>query len=167
MSRPLGDANVPADAGHLEIQEHVLALGRATGRHGTFEVPTRPLDPRHSTDVGLRDHRHHVRILAECWNTFGDLGAAVRATTRKAVEAAETWPQDRIATVWVVRDTATNRRLLARYPEILAAAFPGSSRGWVQALTRPDAAPPVHPGLVWFDAATGRLREHRRARMTG
>jgi transcriptional regulator with XRE-family HTH domain len=172
FSRPLGEPHGPADTGHLEIQEHVLRLARATGRHGTFELPTRPTDPARSTDVGLRDDRHHVLIQVECWNTFGDLGAAVRATNRKIAEAAAhaiaTTPGDaetpRVAAVWVVRATAANRALLARYPHIIEAAFPGSSRRWVQALTL-GGAPPVEPGLVWFDPATHRLTEHRRVRM--
>jgi transcriptional regulator with XRE-family HTH domain len=167
LSRPLGHGrSEPADAGHLLIHEHMLALARATGRPGTFELPSRPTDPSRSTDVGIRDPRHRIRILAECWNTIGDLGAAVRATSRKQAGAAATWPDDRIATVWVVSATASNRALLARYPHILAAGFPGSSRRWLRALTRPEMVPPAQPGIVWFDPATGRLTEHRRATMT-
>lgn len=167
LTRALDEPRGPADTGHLQIQEHVLGLAHTTGRRGTFELPTRPLDPSRSTDVGIRDIRHRVRILAECWNTFGDLGAAARGTHRKASEAAATWPEDRIATVWVVRATAANRRLLARYPHILAASFPGSSRAWVRALVRGDIAPPVEPGIVWYDAGAGRLSEHRRATISG
>ena len=62
FSRPLDQPRGPADAGHLQIQEHVLALARASGRHGTFELPTRPSDPNRSTDVGLRDDRHQALI---------------------------------------------------------------------------------------------------------
>lgn len=172
FSRPLAEPRGPADAGHLEIQEHVLRLARATGRHGTFELPTRPGDPSRSTDVGIRDDRHRALIQAECWNTFGDLGAALRATNRKTAEAAAhaiaTIARDaepyRVATVWIVRASATNRRLLATYPHIIDAAFPGSSRRWVAALEHGEP-PPVDPGMVWFDPATGRLTEHRRATM--
>src|SRR5918996_950216 len=123
FSRPVGAAVETADAGHLHIQEHILRLARATGRPGTFELPTRPDDPSRSTDVGIRDPRQHARVLVECWNTFGDLGGAIRSTRRKEQEAAATWPDDRIATVWVVRATVANRALLSRYPEILDAAF--------------------------------------------
>lgn len=166
LSRPLGHGRAePADAGHLRIQEHVLALASATGRAGTFELPTSPLDPSRSTDVGIRDARYRCRILAECWNTFGDLGAATRATHRKSAEAHATWPDDRVVTVWIVRGTSANRALLARYPRILDASFPGSSRQWVRALTDGDIPPPSEPGLVWFDPASGRLTEHRRATM--
>jgi len=163
LSKALGEPRTPDDAGHLEIQEFVLALATATGRDGTFELPTRPSDPTRSTDVGIRDVRNCCRILAECWNTFGDLGAAVRATHRKAAEAAATWPAERVTTVWIVRATAANRAIMARYPHILAAAFPGSSRRWVHALTNGAVQPPDEPGIVWFDPATGRLTEHRRA----
>jgi transcriptional regulator with XRE-family HTH domain len=163
LTRPLGEPrDAPRDAGHLEIQEFLLAQAAKLGRHGTFELPTRPLDPSRSTDVGLRDPDHRTRIMAECWNTFGDVGAATRATARKAAEAAAAWPDDRIATVWVVRATATNRALLARIPSILDAAFPGSSRAWVAALIA-GTQPPRDPGLVWFDAATGRLTERPRS----
>jgi transcriptional regulator with XRE-family HTH domain len=161
FTRPLGEKRGTSDSGHLEIQEHVLGLAHATGRAGTFELPTRPTDPSRSTDVGILDVPHRTRILAECWNTFGDLGAAVRATHRKAAEAAATWPDDRIATVWIVRASAANRQLLARFPHIVDATFPGSSRRWFKALTSPEQAPPNEPGIVWFDPSTGRLSEHR------
>ena len=163
FSRPLeARAAEPADAGHLRIQEYLLARASATGRPGTFEVPTRPDDPRRSTDVGIIDRRHATRIQAECWNVIGDLGAAARATHRKVAEAAATWPDDRIASVWVVAATAANRAILARYPHVLGSAFPGSSRAWVRALEQGTEAP-HQPGLVWFDPARGRLTEWRRA----
>ena len=162
FSRPLDESRSTTDAGHLEIQEHILKLARATGRGGTFELPTRPIDPGRSTDVGLHDAARRTRIHVECWNTFGDLGAAVRATNRKQAEAAATWRDDRIATVWVIRATAANRAFLARFPHIVDAAFPGSSRAWVRALTQ-GTPPPSDQGIVWFDAATGRLVERRRA----
>lgn len=172
FSRPLDAPRGLADAGHLEIQEHMLGLGRATGRHGTFELPTRPTDPSRSTDVGIRDDRNRVLIQAECWNTFGDLGAAIRATNRKTAEAgahaiataAGDGDPYRVATVWVVRGSAGNRALLARYPHIVDAAFPGSSRRWMAALAT-GTEPPIEPGLVWFDPGTYRLTEHRRATM--
>jgi transcriptional regulator with XRE-family HTH domain len=169
FSRPLGEPRGLADAGHLEIQEHTLRLARLTGRHGTFELPTRPTDPARSTDVGLRDDRHRVLIQVECWNTFGDLGAAVRATHRKAAEASAhaiaTMVGDaapyRVATVWVVRATAANRALIARYPHLFATTFDGSSRRWTSAMTD-GGAPPTRPGLVWFDSSSRRLIAWRR-----
>jgi hypothetical protein len=118
----------------------------------------------------VRDDVHRVLILAEGWNTFGDFGAAVRDTHRKQAEAEahaaaghrlDDAPPYRVVSVWVVRATASNRALVARYPHIIDATFPGSSRRWVSALSDGDE-PPVEPGMVWFDPATGRLFERRR-----
>lgn len=110
-------------------------------------------------------------IQVECWNTFGDLGAAVRSTHRKTAEAeahaiatnvGDARPY-RVATVWVVRATAANRALLARFPNIIDASFPGSSRRWCRALVD-GTEPPDEPGIVWFDPARRELTEHRRPR---
>ena len=115
----------------------------------------------------VRDQRHRVLFIEEAWNTFGDVGAAVRSTNRKAAEATDLaatiddGPDYRVAMVWVVRDSAGNREIVGRYPEIIAAAFPGSSRDWVRALTT-SAAPPKRAGLVWYDASRHRLHEWRR-----
>jgi hypothetical protein len=172
LSRPLGEVRAVVDAGHLEIQEHLLRLARSTGRAASFELPTRPSDPSRSIDVGIRDVRNRVLIIEEAWNTFGDLGAAIRATNRKSAEAADlaatidAGPPYRVATVWIVRASATNRSLLARYPEIVRAAFPGSSSDWVACLTT-SAAPPGDAGLVWFDPGTRRIHPRRAGRSTG
>ena len=48
-----------------------------------------------------------------------------------------------------------------RYPELFASRFPGSSRGWVDALTK-GTPPPGQPGLVWSDVAGTRLFAWRR-----
>ena len=61
----------PADAGHLAIQELVMRVGRGAGFQRTFELPTRPANPTHATDVGLRDDRGRRLILVECWKTIG------------------------------------------------------------------------------------------------
>ena len=167
FSRPnYADRHV-ADAGHLKIQELLLALAQHAGRTGSFELPTRPSDPSRSADVVVIDEPNHCLIVQEAWNTFGDLGAAVRSTNRKAVEAedltvaiAKRGPL-RVAVVWVVRASATNRAVVSRYPHVFATAFPGSSRRWVRALMG-TAAPPEERGLVWADPAIGRLFEWRR-----
>jgi transcriptional regulator with XRE-family HTH domain len=156
----------PADAGHLAMQELVLRLARATGRSGSFELATRPAEPWRSIDVGQVDERHRSLTVVECWNTIGDIGAAARASTRKRAEAdaaavARWGAGGRAALVWVVRATARNRRLVAQYPEIFAARFPGSSRRWVEALVE-GRPPPDADGLVWADNGGTRLFEWRR-----
>ena len=172
LTKPLGETHQPADAGHLAMQERLLELARATGRTASFELPTRPADPRYSIDVCTGDTRHRVLLIQEAWNTFGDLGAAVRSTNRKTAEAhdlaatLDDGPPFRVATVWIVRPSAANRALVGRYPQIFGSAFPGSSRSWARALTT-GTAPPREPGLVWLDPTSGRITEWRRASGAG
>jgi transcriptional regulator with XRE-family HTH domain len=157
----------PTDAGHLAIQELILRLGRAAGYRGTFELPTRPDDPRRSVDVGLRDDRGCRLLLVEAWNTFGNVGASVRSTNRKIAEAdglaATIWGEARheVRACWVVRATRRNRELVARYPELFASRFPGSSARWVRALTS-GSKPPAEQGLLWCDVNATRLFAWRR-----
>ena len=160
-------AGETADAGHLAIQELVLRLGRAAGYAASFELSTRPAEPWRSADVGLRDDTRRRLILVECWNTIGDVGAASRASERKRADAealaAARWGEEPATpgVVWVVRATARNRALVARYPEVFAARFPGSSAGWLRALLQ-GTAPPNQPGLCWCDVAATRLFAWRR-----
>ena len=90
----------PADAGHLAMQELVLRLGRMNGYVGDFELPTRPAEPWRSIDVVLASPTRRIMILAECWNTFGDIGAAARASMRKAAELAATAAAGGARTLW-------------------------------------------------------------------
>lgn len=153
----------PRDAGHLAAQELVLRLARRHGRRADFELPTHPADPARSIDVALRDDAARAFIVVEIWNRLDDLGAAARATTRKVAEAegpavlaARDGPPYRVAICWLLVDTAANRRLVARYPEILESRFPGSSLGWVRCLTE-GLAPPNEPGLAWIDPRSARI----------
>ncbi len=156
-----------ADAGHLAMQELVLRLARAAGFATQFELATRPSEPWRSSDVALSSARQRVVIDVECWNTFGDVGAASRSSSRKVSEleraAVGKWGAEaRAAMVWVVRDTDRNHDLIARYPEIFASRFPGSSAAWVRTLT--EGGPVPHePGLIWCDLARGRLHAWRRS----
>ena len=154
-----------SDAGHLAMQELVLRLGRGAGMAPRFELATKPAEPWRSSDVALANERHRLLIGVECWNDIGDVGASSRSSTRKEAEldahAVARWGPDGGARhVWVVRATARNRDLVARYPEVFAARFPGSSRAWVEALTT-GGEPPEEPGLVWCEVGATRLYEWR------
>jgi transcriptional regulator with XRE-family HTH domain len=160
----------PRDAGHLAAQELVLGLARRHGRRADFELPTRPTDPSRSIDVALRDDAHRALIVVEIWNRLNDLGGAARATSRKASEAegpavlmARDGPPYRVAICWLLVDTVANRRLVARYPEILESRFPGSSLAWARCLAD-GSLPPNQPGLAWIDPRSGRIvpLRHRR-----
>jgi transcriptional regulator with XRE-family HTH domain len=156
-----------ADAGHLAMQELVLGIGRRAGFDGRFELSTRPAEPWRSADVGLINDAARILLIVECWNTIGDVGAAARASTRKLAEASDLavarWGDwlSSVGLVWVVRASARNRALVARYPEVFAARFPGSSAGWLATLVE-GKRPPDGPGLVWSDVAATRLVAWRR-----
>lgn len=158
----------PRDAGHLAGQELVLRLARAHGRRGTFELPTRPADPSRSIDVGIRDERERALVVTEIWNRMDDMGRATRDHDRKMAEAAalglalggDARPY-RVVGCWLLRATAANRQLVASYPEILRARFPGSSLGWVRCLGEGGPVP-AEPGIAWIDPASGRLVPIRR-----
>jgi hypothetical protein len=155
-----------ADAGHLAMQELVLRTGRAGGYRGSFELATRPAEPWRSADVGLQDDRRRRLVVAECWNTFGDIGASARSTNRKLAEvrdlAVAIWGEADayVGGVWVVRASRRNRALVARYPDVFASRLPGSSRAWLRALTE-GTKPPAEPGLIWCDVRATRLFEWR------
>ena len=107
----------PDDAGHLGIQELALRFGRLTGRQRTFELPTKPANPSFSIDVGVRDDSMRILFIEECWNTFGNINAAVRSTRRKIAEAEQLAVAIgsergayRVAAVWIVRDTRPQPR---------------------------------------------------------
>jgi transcriptional regulator with XRE-family HTH domain len=154
------------ETGHLAMQEQVLRFGRVAGFTRQFEMPTRPAEPWRSCDIGLGSARQRVAVDVECWNSFGDIGAATRSSNRKVAELAQIavayWGADaRAVLVWVVRDTARNHALVARYPEVFASRFTGSSRAWVLALTKGGPVPD-EPGLIWCDLSRGRLHPWRR-----
>jgi transcriptional regulator with XRE-family HTH domain len=165
------DTHDVADAGHLAMQELVLGITRGCGFVRQFEMPTRPSEPWRSADLGLASDARRLAIDAECWNTFGDVGAAARSSRRKLVELEELavarWGERaRARLVWIVRETARNRALIHRYPQVFASLFTGSSRGWVATLTT-GSEPPEAPGLLWCDLASGRLHAWNRPHATG
>ena len=158
---------LPADAGHLGIQELMLCIGASTGHDGTFELSTKASDPARSTDVGLKSRAGRRLVRIECINTIGDIGAAIRSSDRKQSDAEAlaiavgNGQAYSVHEVWVVRHTRRNRALIARYPHIFASRFPGSSRAWVTALMG-GTAPPREAGLIWCDVRATRIFEWRR-----
>ena len=150
------------DAGHLAIQDLILRLGRAAGYGETFELATRSRDASRSIDVCLRSDRQRRLIVAEAWNTITDVGAGARSFQRKLAEAGQLAvaiggeESYQVHGLWVVRATARNRDLVARYPHVFRAGFGGSSARWVAALTT-GSPPPAEPGLTWSDPQATRL----------
>jgi len=157
----------PVDAGHLDIQQLVLRCGRQAGFHDRrVELPGR--SGRGWTDVALVKRESRVLVLVECVNTFGDIGASLRASDRKLADALQLavalggdGPPFQVRLVWVIRDSARNREVLRRYEQLFVARFTGSSQAWVAALVGGKPVP-SEAGLVWCDAAASRLFAARR-----
>jgi hypothetical protein len=161
LTRRYDPPGVLADAIHLDMQERVIGLLSRHGYRATFELPTRPVDPSRSADVGAVHPSARRVLVLECWNRFGDLGAAARSSARKVVEAGDHAAAVfgvRPATVhlcWLIRPTAANRAIVRRYPGALRSRFPGSSAAWARAIND-GAEPPTEAGLVWLDLSLGR-----------
>ena len=156
----------PADSGHLDGQELVLRVLRASGVKRFVELNTRPSESRRAIDVVALDEARKVMLLIQVWNTFGDLGSAARGFDRELAAAGEAaaglgHPNVRVAGCWAIVDSRRNRDLLRRYPEFFATRFPGSSVGWVRAITG-RASPPDQPGIIWLDLRRGEIVGRRR-----
>src|SRR4051812_439318 len=159
-----------ADAGHLAIQELVIRISKVAGWEVQFEAPSRAWDSKRSIDVRLIDRRSRQIVIVECWNTFGDLGAAARSSNDKlrdaeqqAVAIAGDGEPFCVGLVWVVRDTKANRALVAKYSGASETRLPGSSVGWLHAIEERRRLP-SQPGLIWCDVNATRLFAVRRSR---
>jgi transcriptional regulator with XRE-family HTH domain len=158
FSRDVADP-LPRDAGHLLAQELVLTLAARTGRVARFELATRPMNPAFSVDVALRDPDGTL-VVVEIWNRLDDLGAAVRSADRKLADLAAATMGRRLASCWILVDSAANREIVRRYPVILRTRFAGSAVSWVRALESGQPIP-NKPGLIWADVRSGSLRPLR------
>ena len=167
LSRDIEESLELRDAGHLAAQELVLGLARRHGWRTNVELATKPWDPTHSADAVLCDDARRVLILIEIVNRAGDLGASLRASDRKAAElerlAILTGGDAgayRVAGGWLLVESAANRALVRRYPEMLRSRFPGSSAGLAKALMNGGAVG-REPAVAWVDTRAGRVRELR------
>ena len=141
------------DAGHLDIQELVVRVAAHAGWKPEWESRSR----ERWIDVRLRDRQGNRIVIVECWNTFGDLGEALRSSEYKLREVAER----EVGLLWVVRDTRANRELVGRYGALLESKFTGSSVAWLQCLLV-GGPMPQQSGLVWSDVRATRLFARRR-----
>jgi transcriptional regulator with XRE-family HTH domain len=161
---PLADV---ADAGHLAIQELVISVAKAAGWEVEIEAATRAWASNRSIDVRLVDRLHRWIVIVECWNSFGDIGAAARSSNAKvrdeqlhAAAITGDGAPFSVHLVWVVRDTRANRELVGRYPQAFQTRLPGASVAWLKALSR-RTAPPAQPGFVWCDVRSKRFFARR------
>ena len=129
-SRPIEADAALADAGHLDIQEYLLEIGRRNGRRGSFELATNRADPSHSIDICEEDPARGSLLVLEAWNWFGDLGAAARSSDRKVAEATQT-ARSRYVTAGSSGIRPRIRNIVPRYPRSWLRGSPGHRRdGW-------------------------------------
>jgi transcriptional regulator with XRE-family HTH domain len=159
FSRPTRAEDALADAGHLEIQEYLLEIGRRHGRSGALEQQTRAYNPTHSIDVLHLDDNHDCAIVEEAWNRFGDLGAAARSSMRNVADLETRASAGRVALCWVVRDSHANRRSFVATPR----PSPHASRAHRSHGSRlskrapPRPSSPASSGTTPRDAASSRF----------
>jgi transcriptional regulator with XRE-family HTH domain len=164
----------PRDMEHLRRQSALIELATAGGWSALPELAIDPGPGRsRSIDVALLRPLTGEAVVAEIWDWFDDVGAALRGLDAKvsalgarlAVERSRSGSHAvrggptaegperswRVRGLFVVRDTRRNRRLVVELRPLFAARFDGSSVGWIQALRSPAAALPVGHGFVWSD----------------
>jgi hypothetical protein len=144
---------------------------------GSEPMPESPIDPialrSRSIDVFLTRAALREAVAVEVWDWFDDVGAAMRGLDGKMAairlnlgpEADHRDAPWSIGGLWVVRGTRRNRQLVRELQDLFAAKFRGSPRGWLSALTGPDAAMPAEPGFPWTDVGGTRLMEMRLGRV--
>jgi hypothetical protein len=150
------------------MHELVIGVAKAAGWEVELEARSRAWESHRSIDVRLIDRKQRQIVIVECWNTFGDIGAAARSTNNKvrdeeqhAVAIAAGGAPFAVSAVWVIRDTTANRSLLGKYPGAFNARLPASSIRWFHAVTT-RSEPPLQPGFVWCDLRATRLSARRR-----
>jgi transcriptional regulator with XRE-family HTH domain len=152
-------ADLPRDIEHLRRQELVIELSRG----GEWAPqPELAIDPRavrsRSIDVHLVRFGGAERAIIEIVDLMADGGAEFRNLTDK-VAAVRRIAGDgaRVRGLLVLRATARNRAILAEFPGLFAARFPGSSSQWLRALSDPTVPMPDGDGLVWSTVRGDRL----------
>jgi hypothetical protein len=167
-------ADRPRDAVHLRNQELVLRTALRGGWHG---VPEQALDrdlvrSRHG-DVVLERRMGSAAVdewcLVEVVDWTDDVGESVRDFSRRlgALDrfAVARMRGDRAmpmtSGVWLLRATQRNRRLVAEHRLVFRGRFPGSSRGWLAALTNSVAPMPAQPAMLWVDVRGTRINAAR------
>jgi transcriptional regulator with XRE-family HTH domain len=157
-------ADLPRDIAHLRGQAMIVRVSSAGGWRAAVE---RPIDPHatrsRSIDVDLRRQSRHEAAIVELVDLVADAGQDMRGLSDKVAAVRREAPGDRVFGLLAVRATRRNRQLVAEHAPLVDARFPGSSAGWLAALTTVDAPMPSEDGLVWARVDGSGLFARRRA----
>lgn len=159
------DASLPRDIEHLRRQCALISIAAAGG---WWALPELAIDPAvirsRSIDVALARPATREEIVVEIWNSFDDVGGAMRGLDGKvsAIEARlggqRAW---QIQGLFIDCATRRNRQLVTELGSMIAARFPGNARVWLSALTDPAQRLPEGDGLLWSDRAGTSLKASR------
>ncbi len=152
-------AELPRDIEHLRRQQAIVMLAQAGGWEATPEAAVPGGGPRpRSIDVLLVRRVRHEAAVAEVWDLLLDIGDAMRGLEAKVLATRERLgPGWRVEGLLVVWGTRRNRGLVRELRALFAARYPGSSRGWLLALSEPGARMPDGAGFAWTSSEGGRL----------
>lgn len=153
-------ASTPRDHVHLKGQDLVIRTAGTGGWRPTPEAPVDPMARRsRSVDVLLQRGRGTEIAVVEVWDTFDDVGDAMRSLDGKVATARRLASSlaARAQGLRVVRGTRRNHALITELSGLFAAKFPARAGDWLRALTDPQVAMPAEPGLLWTDVRGTRL----------
>ena len=163
-------ASRPRDYEHLRRQQLIVDVAT---RGGWRAMPEQPIDAdrlrSRSIDVFLERPSRREAAVTEIWDYFDDVGSSIRsfedklAALRRHFDVGADLARAPVAVggLFVVRGTRRNRALVREFSSIFQARFPGSSVGWLAALTDPAAPIPNRPALIWTDVRGERLAAAR------
>jgi transcriptional regulator with XRE-family HTH domain len=158
-------ASLPRDIQHLRRQSALISIATPGGWRALPELRL-DQDARwsRSIDVALVRRATGEAVVAEIWNWFDDVGAALRgldgkvAALRDQLDPGVEWT---VRGLFIVRDTRRNRKLTTELASMFAARFTGSPTQWLRALTDPGQPLPQGDGLLWSDSAGTSLKASR------
>ena len=155
-------ATPPRDIEHLRRQAALIELASRGGWQALPELTIdRGVVRSRSIDVALLRLERWEAVIAEIWDWFDDVGAALRSIDGKRdalgayLASLEPDPAGRSWTVgclFIVRRTRRNERLVSELRPLFAARFTASAIGWLAALAHRDSPLPAGDGLLWSAA---------------
>jgi transcriptional regulator with XRE-family HTH domain len=153
-------ATPPRDIEHLRRQAALIAFAKS----GHWKaLPEFALDhgviQSRSIDVVLLRTETREAIVAEIWDWFDDVGAALRSLDGKrdafALRLSSGLAEGTAWTarcLFIVRRTRRNGRLVHDLAPLFAARFPARSTHWLRALREASVRLPPADGLLWSTA---------------
>ncbi len=171
-------ASQPRDAIHLRHQELIIRTA-ATGGWNALAEAALDRDARTSRAADVLLERGTEYAIAEVWDWFDDVGAALRDWDRR-LDALDRYAIARlnpaagvggpvrsggsaapvvlpkVGGCWVVRATRRNRELVSDHRHLFRARFAGSGHAWLESLTT-SRSMPERAALLWVSVDGRRL----------